>query len=105
MPVISVVPADPSRLWHVLAVLLAPPVSAWAIRAWGGTALSSSAVKLGAPQVRAVPMPRRCASWDAAAAQLREGGGADGVVDAGRMMCDAYGVGEEVHAWWAARLR
>lgn len=102
VPVISVVPADPARLWHVLAVLLAPPVSAWAIRQWGGTALSSTAVKLGAPQVRAIPMPRPGASWDAAAGVLRRGGS---VVDAGARMCDAYGVGEEVRSWWEARLR
>jgi predicted RNA methylase len=102
VPVISVVPADPARLWHVLAVLLAPPVSAWAVRSWGGTALSSSAVKLGAPQVRAVPTPKACGAWDDAAKMLRRGGS---VRDAGQRMCDAYGVGEEVLAWWAARLR
>ena len=36
VPVISVVPHDERRLWHLLAVLLAPPVSAWSIRQWGG---------------------------------------------------------------------
>lgn len=102
VPVISVVPGDDEQLWHVLAVLLAPPVSAWAIREWGGTALSSTAVKLGAPQVRSVPMPSPGRAWDRAAALLRGGGS---VVDAGALMCDAYGVDEEVHAWWAARLR
>ncbi|MEA3021047.1 MAG: hypothetical protein QOI47_2571 [Actinomycetota bacterium] len=102
VPVISAVPSDPARLWHVLAVLLAPPVTVWAVRRWGGTALASSAVKLGAPQVRAVPLPAPSASWDRAAALLRDGGA---VVEAGALMCDAYGAGEEVHAWWAARLR
>jgi hypothetical protein len=102
VPVISVVPHDERRLWHLLAVLLAPPVSAWSIRQWGGTALSASAVKLGSPNVRAIPLPRASASWDEAASLLREGGD---VRDAGQLMCEAYGVGEEVHAWWAARLR
>ena len=102
VPVISVVPHDEHRLWHLLAVLLAPPVSAWSIRQWGGTALSSNAVKLGAPNVRAIPMPRSTPSWDEAASLLRDGGD---VREAGELMCDAYGVGEEVHAWWAARLR
>ena len=101
VPVISVMPHDPARVWHVLAVLLAPPVSAWAIRSWGGTALSSSAVKLGAPQVRLVPVPAPCPAWDDAASILRSRGS---LLDAGRRMCDAYAVGEEVLAWWAARL-
>lgn len=102
VPVISVVPADASRLWHVLAVLLAPPVTAWAVRQWGGTALVAGAVKLGAPQVRLVPLPAPGRAWDGAASVLREGGE---LVHAGSLMCDAYGSGEEVHAWWRDRLR
>jgi hypothetical protein len=102
VPVLSVVPADPARLWHVLAVLLAPPVTAHALRTWGGAALVADAVKLSVSQVRALPCPRRDEEWSAAAALLREGGS---VIEAGRLMCAAYEVGEEVHAWWAARLR
>jgi predicted RNA methylase len=102
VPVISVVPRDSARVWHVLAALSAPPVTAWAFREWGGTALVASALKLGCGQVRAVPTPSCAPAWDAAAAVLRDGGS---IVDAGALMCDAYGVGEEVHAWWAARLR
>jgi hypothetical protein len=101
VPVISVVPHDPARLWHALAVLLAPPVTAWAVRGWGGTALSSRALKLGAPQVRAIPQPVSRPSWDRAAALLARGGS---ILEAGALMCDAYDVGEEVHAWWAERL-
>jgi hypothetical protein len=87
----------------VLAVLLAPPVSAWAIRSFGGTALSASAVKLGCGQVREVPVPPACDAWDRAAGVLAAGDGS--VSDAGALMCDAYGVGEEVHAWWEDRRR
>jgi SAM-dependent methyltransferase len=102
VPVISVVPHDPSMVWHLLAVVLAPPVTAWAVRSWGGTALSAKAMKLGSPQVRAIPMPSPSSTWDEAAALLRDG---CAVVAAGARMCEAYGVGEEVHAWWADRLR
>jgi hypothetical protein len=102
VPVISVMPTDPARVWHLLAVLLSPPVTAWALRSWGGTALSARAMKLGAPQVRAIPLPRSSRPWDDAAALLRDG---RDVLAAGARMCDAYGVDEEVHAWWADRLR
>lgn len=102
VPVISVMPTDADRLWHVLAALLAPPVTVWAVRHWGGTALVASAVKLGAPQVRLVPLPSPCGAWDDAASILREGGD---VVEAGELMCRAYGAREEVLAWWRARLR
>jgi hypothetical protein len=102
VPVISAVPHDAERLWHLLAVLLAPPVTAWALRSWGGTALSARALKLGAPQVREIPLPRPSTAWDGAAALLREAGD---VIGAGARMCEAYGVDEEVHAWWADRLR
>ena len=104
VPVISVVPADPHRLWHLLAVLLSPPVTAWAVRRWGGAALSSNALKLGVGQVRDVPLPPVSRWWDDAAAALRDGG--SGAVDsAAASMCRAYGVGEEVRSWWTARRR
>lgn len=102
VPVISVVPHDPARLWHVLAVLLSPPVSAWAIRSFGGAALSAGAVKLGCPQVREVPVPAPSGAWDRAADLLARGGCAS---EAGVLLCEAYGVGEEVHAWWEERRR
>ena len=89
-------------MWHVLAVLLAPPVTAWAVREWGGTALVAGAVKLGAPQVRLVPMPSPSDAWDDAASVLSDGGE---VGAAGALMCRAYDCGEEVLEWWRGRLR
>ena len=102
VPVLSVVPHDPERLWHALAVLLSPAVTAHAMRAWGGAGFVADAVKLSVGQVRSIPCPTGGeAAWSDAAALLREGGD---VIDAGRLMCAAYGVGEEVLDWWAARL-
>jgi predicted RNA methylase len=106
VPVISVVPSDDGAspsVWAVLAVLLAPPVTAWALRRWAGTALSASALKLGAPAVRSIPLPSASsAAWSSAAAVLSSSGD---VVEAGLLMCDAYSVGEEVHSWWLDRAR
>jgi hypothetical protein len=96
-PVISVVPVD-LPLWHALAVLLAPPVTAWAMRRTVGSALSGDAIKLSASQVRDVPLPAAGPSWDAAAAALEAGD----LLGAARSMTDAYGV--DVLAWWQARL-
>jgi hypothetical protein len=97
-PVISVVPDD-LDVWHVLAVLLAPPVTAWALHESTGAALSAHAVKLSAKQVRAIPLPPEGDDWHDAAAALERGD-----VDAAAMaMTGAYGV--DVLDWWRARLR
>jgi SAM-dependent methyltransferase len=96
-PVLSVVPVD-LDLWHVLAVLLAPPVSAWALREAGGAALSGDAVKLSATQLRAIPLPAAGPDWDDAAVALRSGD----VLAAGAAMGRAYGI--DVLGWWSARL-
>ena len=66
VPVLSLSP-DPARLWHALAVLLAPPVVALAAARYAGTALSPRAIKLSARQVAALPLPADTDAWDAAA--------------------------------------
>ncbi len=99
VPVISVA-AEPARLWPLAAALCSPPVSAWAATQRLGAARSSSALKLSASDVRALPLPPRSADWDRAAAALRRGE----VVEAGRLMCGAYGVDETAFTWWKDRL-
>ncbi|MCB1017239.1 MAG: N-6 DNA methylase [Acidimicrobiales bacterium] len=113
-PVIAV-PASPERIWHVLAALLAPPVSAWALRLTAGTALSPDAVKLSAAQVRAVPGPCDQHAWDDGAAAARRAQGArspderrDALLALGRAMTAAHRIrGDEADHlvdWWARRL-
>jgi len=97
-PVLSVVPNGDLDLGHLLAVLLAPPVTAWALREAGGAALSSDAVKLSASQLRLVPLPPAGAAWDEAARHAEAGE----VRLAASAMTRAYGV--DVQEWWAARL-
>jgi hypothetical protein len=99
-PVITVVPRT-IDVWHVLAALLAPPVTAWALREAAGAALSSNAVKLSAAQLRSLPLPCQGAAWDEAAALVRAGD----VRGAAPAACRAYGVdGSTVTDWWSARL-
>ena len=110
VPVISVVPAA-ADLWRVLAVLLAPPVTAHAVARYAGTALSMHAVKLSASQVAAIPLPTVEEPWAAAASVVRRAQ-ADAETrpvllrEAGALMCAAYEVDvDTVLPWWEGRLR
>jgi hypothetical protein len=110
-PLISVV-APAERLWHAAAALLAPPVTAWALRRWGGTALAAGGLKLSAAQVRAIPSPEPGPEWDAAAAAVRcateatdPAEGRRWLLVAATQSSRAYGVDDPaVRHWWEARL-
>ncbi len=106
VPVLTVVPA-PHLLWHVLAVLLAPPVTALAAARYLGTALAPTAIKLSAAQVARLPLPRDHDAWDDAAVLARRAQEtplhrAAILADLAATMCAAYG---DVAAlsWWLAR--
>jgi hypothetical protein len=113
-PVISVA-APAERLDHVAAVLLSPPVTAWALRRYAGSALVTGAVKLAARQVLEVPLPAAVADWDAAARLVAEVPYAIDDHDrrrlllaAGDRMIAAYRLGrtgDDLLGWWSDRLR
>lgn len=111
--------ADADQLHRVAAVLLAPPVVAWAWRRWFGTAMAIDAVKLAARQVVELPLPADLDRWDEAAALLAapagrqsERGPDDGgraaaqavAVEVAQLMTGAYGASGEVYEWWQDRL-
>ncbi len=98
-PVIAV-HAAPDALFRVLAVLLAPPVSAWAASGFAGTALASDAIKLSARQVLEAPLPVHEAPWAEAASALCAGD----VYRAGALMTTAYNADDDVFEWWTRRL-
>lgn len=113
VPVVAVT-APPEHLWSIAAVLLAPPVSAWAMTHAAGAALSADAVKLAAREVLEIPLPIRSEPWDEAAVLLREAAAAaeagdgphwwDLLVRAGASMTEAYDADEGCLAWWVHRL-
>lgn len=109
VPVLTVV-AEPARLWHLLAVLLAPPVVATAAARYLGTALAPGAIKLSARQVAAIPLPADLEAWDRGAAAARSAQFADPadrrehLVACAEAMCAAYD-DDGALAWWTARLR
>lgn len=115
VPVVAVVPHDPADLWHVAAVLSAPPVAALVARRSLGGGLSRDAVRLPARQVLELPLPEDGDHWNAAARWVREAhaaadpaGRLDALCRAGAESCAAYGLAgdeaDEVLAWWRARL-
>lgn len=110
VPTIAVV-AEPDRLWHVAAVLLAPPISALAFARHSGAALSATALRVSARQVLDLPCPAGTVAWDRAVPALQRAAAAptqrgwrEELEVFGAAMCDAYGVDHGVLAWWVARL-
>jgi predicted RNA methylase len=108
-PVIAV-HAEPALLSRVAAVLLAPPVVAWAARHGVGTALGPHAIKLAARQVLELPLPAHTTTW-AEAATLLDGIDEDHdappelLWEVATRMCRAYGQPvEPLRSWWWARL-
>ncbi len=111
VPVLTLTVA-PDRLWHALAVLLAPPVAALAAARYLGTAMAPTAIKLSARQVMALPLPADLEAWDRGAELVRRAQGTDVGDDAERLrllvagaeaMCDAYD-DRAAYAWWRERI-
>ena len=101
----------PDRLWHVLAVLLAPPVVAFAAARYVGTGLSARSVKLSAKQLAGLPLPQDRTEWDRGADLARQAqeSASDAernqlLVASAEAMCSAYG-GDHAAAldWWKDR--
>jgi hypothetical protein len=96
-PVLSVLPHESDRRWPLLAALLSPPVSSWALHTSGGSGLSVGAIKLSARQLRSVPLPVDAVAWTEATAAVRDGD-LDGAAVAS---CAAYDVdASALLAWW-----
>ncbi len=109
-PTIAVAPRSPEHLWAAAAVLMSPAISAWALGRCAGAALGADHLKLSARDILAIPLPRDEEALVAAGALMAERAETDpatvrsGLLEAGRLTCAAYGVGEEVWSWWAGRL-
>ncbi|CAN5375073.1 hypothetical protein BH09ACT12_BH09ACT12_30600 [soil metagenome] len=108
VPVLTLT-TEPARLWHALAVLLAPPVVAAAAARYLGTALAPGAIKLSARQVASLPLPADRPAWDrgallARAAQLAPAADRHRTLLACAVaMCEAYD-DDGALAWWSSRL-
>ena len=115
VPLVSVVPVDgsPADVWGIAAVLTSPPAAMVAARRHLGAALSSDALKLGARDMAALPLPAEHGPWVEAAGAFRAASTATDpgtrrthLLACGHSMCAAYGVrdSEPLLAWWEGRL-
>ncbi len=115
-PVLSI-NASPAELGRLAAVLLSPPVVAWAHRRWFGTALSVGAMKLAARDLALLPLPSRArrgasARWDEAATlalaidpfTVDPAATRETLNTIGRLMTEAYGAPKSLFDWWSSRL-
>ena len=115
IPLITVMPNDVDRLWHIAAALASPVTCAIAMRQFAGAALSAEAIKISAKQTLALPIPEPSDAWDEAATLLRQAQGVSDVehrsdlllryaqasVAAFRVQAEQA---EAVVKWWAERL-
>lgn len=104
-PVVSVTPTQVEDVWRVLAVLLSPFASAWALEQYGGAGFTGGAIKLAAKQVCRIPLPANLAAWDKAAAMLREAhsDARSNAADIRAEMDAAYSV--SLRDWYSTRVR
>lgn len=101
--------AEPEDLSLVAAVLLAPPVVAWAWQRWFGAALAVDALKLAARQVLELPLPADREAWreaadlisDAPISSIEDGWAVSCRVAS--IMTVAYGADGAVLQWWLDR--
>jgi hypothetical protein len=113
VPVVTVTANDPAELWHLGALLSSPPVTLVAARRHMGAALSSDALKLGAPDVVGLPLPADRDAWTVAAEHFQAACTATTedirrveLWSSASVMCQAFGLKDdaELLAWWDDRL-
>lgn len=77
IPLITIMPNDLSRIWHLAAALASPVTCALALRQFAGVALNADAIKLSAKQILQLPVPKTGPKWDDAARTMRDATRAD----------------------------
>jgi hypothetical protein len=115
VPVVSVEPHDVADLWRLLAILISPVATAWALERYGGAGLSASALKLSAKQLLCIPLPCRYDLWEAASRSCRAASQQtdehlwrNDLKATAHMINAAYGLdvvaSDRLLSWWTARL-
>jgi hypothetical protein len=116
VPIVSVVPFG-TDVWSLAAVLHAPAVSSWVAHRVAGSALSATALRVSASDLRNLPFPIPGLLLSEAAEHMRHAAAAADrndqaeyvarVYASGRLVHEAFGIrseeAEEVTAWWSSR--
>lgn len=115
MPVISVMPKEPTGIWHLASALSSPIACLHAVRHYAGTAMTPDAIKLSAKQVLSLPAPEPGTSWDLGAMAFEHASASDSSTEtlellstSGLHLCDAFALHNEerdvLMQWWLKRL-
>ncbi len=115
MPVLSVFPKDPARIWHVAALICSPVLSAIALNRHAGAARSADALKVAARQLLELPAPADQDSWDKAALAFQDAQAENEpsrkhsqLRQSGQWICNAFGLSDSdvalVMPWWVDRM-
>lgn len=108
---LSTINTEPEMIWHLAAVISAPPVSLVAAERHLGSGMSDDVLKLGAPDLLNLPLPEHRDQWDLAAAEFQKLQSLALGVErntsmrkVGKLMCLAYGITDDsVIDWWIGR--
>ena len=112
VPVLTICANDDNDLWLIGALLVSPPISAIAAARHYGAALSSTALKLSAKDVLALPLPKNRKHWEEAAEAFHDASLAtnnrerhEHLIASGLLMCEAFRVPKyPLLEWWSDRL-
>lgn len=113
-PLITIVPHEDDRIWHLAVALASPVTTAIAAGRYFGVARSTHAIKLAASQVLSLPLPEPGPHWDEAANAFHAANDATDadtrkkfLQEAATASCHAYGCCNTTTSrfmdWWTPR--
>lgn len=108
---LSTINSEPEMIWHIAAMISAPPISLIAAERHLGAGMSADVLKLGAPDLLNLPLPMHKDQWDLAALEFQRlqsmalgDERSTSMKKIGKLMCQAYGVNDDsVINWWIGR--
>lgn len=107
-PVLSVQPRHNEGTWtaaKILATLLSPVATAWALDQSRGTALTLDVLKLSAAQLRNLPLPSLPLPPIGSELKAVQNGSRSALLSLARITTAAYGAPPEMVDWWARRAK
>ena len=109
-PLVSVLPAEETQLWHLMAAVCSPAASAWLASIAAGTGLSQTTIRIRASMLAELPLPAPSESWDEGACLARkiqeESPTEQTCIRFAETMNQAYNLtSEALLKWWLEQLQ